>query len=547
MQIISEAQLANGWIRFLVDIWNDTSNPFNRYIQNDDFCCAMAVSYLFFNSCSPKSTLALVDSLFNQIELGKNIKTFASFSCAIDALVILAADKLLCIQSKCQNGYRLFAYVITCCRYNFPIADLDLPDSDDWTSLASAVLVNSSLANLPSKEPAEQKGILNFLKCKKDASSIEAKYYENATSSKNIPALLKFDSVLYYLCSKGLNLITMRVDKHISLDLLKQIYKNASDAKTRALVDLVAFRNQSSYPSESPNIGIGISFERFKGKSPLLYHVCCITGSKKFRILNHCSIIPRIDWPDLSADDFDFLVKHMISLTPVTKSIYCNQSILHAFRSFFKIAIKQCQFDTRKAIEIIFSQLPEVEANAFYNDLIVALPSSRLESFLKDTLELVSLAPKLTIQIPSCANFIVANYEILKSLKDKRFEFADDKISILLDDSIAIREKLTLIHDRSCLDILGKLLNSLSSSKKIMKLIELLDCTYFFEFNVSIELLICHLVSEFDFDYQLKVLLEGCLGEARDKISNRIENLSDELFCKFQEVFEIIEFASSPF
>ena len=532
---------------FLVEIWEESNNPFNRFAQNDEFCSALAVSYALFDSCSDACSTVLANALLDQIKSEATLKGPVSMSCSIDALAILSPKLLSDNLNFLKSGLKFFACALTACRYNLDLTASRFTVNDDWGTLAVSLLSESNEILLPAKEPVEFKGIFAFLKCRIDSKSVEAKYADNALNSNNIPALLKFDSVLYFLCSKGLNLIKMCVDGGMRADLLKQIHSSTSDPKTRSLIEFVATRSQSPVPNESSRIGI--SHERFCGKCPLLYYVCCISGSPKYSILSNCSSIPRISWVDLSANDFKFIIKHAISLTPVTNSVYCNPSVLAAFKTHFKIAIDDGLIvDQRKVIEILFSQLSESEAAILYTQLLASLPPSKIESLLKITLEFSSFISKLQIELPSSvdSDFIASHVGLLKELKAKRFDFHDGILSLLLDDATSVREKLTIAQDQNHQELLGKLLHSLPSTQKLKILIELLDCIYLSGSTQLVEKMIMMLVSEINFDYQLQILLACGDIDTREKIANRIENLSDELFCKFQEVFERIEFSASP-
>lgn len=548
LQIVSESQLKNGLIRFLLDIWTDSNNPFNKYVQNDDFCSSLYLAYSLFEGCPVSCAKPLAENLLEKVMAYPSQKASVPLLCVVESLVCLAPETLLQQQETVQSGFKLFAYTLATLRHNVASIQSHGPPSDDWERFAAALLTDSGDVELPARDPPEFKGIVTFLKCKHAASLVESMYVENATKSKSIPAVLKFDSVLNYLCAKGLDLPRMKFVDCPPFHILKQIYDSTSDTKTRALLDFVVSQNQVSVPADSAPLNTP---ERFRLSSPILYFVCSLPDATKFEILQHCPLLPRINWSTPSVYDFNFILSHTLSLTPVTNSVYCNQSLLQAFVANFDEAVKYGLNDVQRAIEIIFSQLPNIEANRFYNLLLSTLVDDKLEELFRATHDLGSLVKHLIIESsPNLEQFIVSHVELLKLFKDVSVTFTDVSLSVLLRDDSSLIDKIKSIRNSFHLNVCGKLLHLLPMADKAKKLVELLDLTFisdYSEYSQTLELLIRKMISEDDFYYQLPVLLKCTSVETHLKISNRIENLSDELFGAFEDAFERIEFCQCPF
>lgn len=352
-QRMSLKQVQSGWIIFLTQL--EFKPEFKAFLNNDDFLSALSVSAAILSDCSDEVNAILSDLIDGPV-LSKNQKDNTATYCGIEAMSVLNSDRItkLYENSSISVKRRLTAGLSLCRLGKLKIEDL-------------SHLITSSAA-----EPLEFKGISVLLQ-KKDELLLKSQQ-RALEKSDSIPAALKFEAIFNFLIGKGLDLHLL---SFTDAELLQTLASTTKDTKSLAFLQLLsAIGNVDSLHSSEIdlcNTSTGSSaLERFDEKTSWLK---TIAESDDFLYLNNCRLLPRIDWSFKTEQfntssthlSFEFLLKHTLSITPVTKVPYLNVSLYKIFRDNL-IKFIGCSESKRlnsdkikKIIQILFNRHEDVE------------------------------------------------------------------------------------------------------------------------------------------------------------------------------------------
>lgn len=522
-QILSEANLGF-WIDSLCKVFTDSDVGFISFAQNDDFCAAWSVCCSMFSGISKTISSQLIEAL-SFIEQAKN-KDSLQYLTLIDSLALLGPTCLIEKKQLFGSGKRALTFALACIRADIKC---DAAFADDDYSVFAKALLTRKFDKLPAKDPSDFKGLLNYCKSLVDGEAVTKSFAENALSSKPLPAMLKFDAVLAYLCGKGLDLVRLEF-KNPDPSLIDNLYKSTSDPKTRALLDFI--RTVSAEKGIAPSQELSGSAERFKKKAILFYHVCCLDAKQTYAILEHCKLLPRVQWNDIPDECSGFVIKHTLSITPVTKSIYCNSSLLETFK---QLLLKMAINDYKPILEILLTQLTKSETKHYLEQLFAtakdkkklilaltdfsALIPSLSEAIMNDLVEVdVSTALNLIRNSPALGGYFLAS----KLSFSARFKWLKEQ------------------SDMAKYKAFATYLRGLDSKEKLLAFADALDCFYLYPNDHD---LLYNLVMQMVVDHEnLHILITSCDLEMEARIRSRIEKLPDALGTALDSIFEHIDY-----
>ena len=342
-QNISEKLLKDDWIELITKRLSEVSD-FKAVLNNEEFLASFAVSASIVSGCSAEIDNLLVNAIDLMILKNSKLKDGLSVYCAIETLSglvpsrlyeILSApqlftpkQKLIALLSFLRNG--IFEFDIVFDKSKAGNEDIILI-SEIIASKLTAGKSEQNYANGNFVDPLEFKGLAWYVKSLIKPNELLIDSKPRAFDSRSVPATLKYDAIFGYLLGSGFNLLRLESNCDESIEI-RSIENSTKDSKCLALLQLYSSFNNSTRNSSKLTDGhaLQLSLDRFEKLSWIRY-IGNLETDEKYEILTGCKILARINWPKIKLNNFDFVLKHVLSITPITKIPFVNQSLLVSF------------------------------------------------------------------------------------------------------------------------------------------------------------------------------------------------------------------------
>lgn len=327
---ISANQLLSGWVRLLSCQFSEIPE-FKAICGNEEFLSSCAVSSNILSGCSEEIDACLINYLDSSIISNPKVKDGFSVYSAIEAFSILSPALLeqILYDSNISSKRRLVSLLcLKRCRRTVYFEKLVESSSNDNIITVIKMIAEPSYTSLIKviPDPLEFKGLFAFAQSLSNPVAIKENSKSRAFESGNIPSALKFDSLFGFLLGSGFNILNLCLDSTESIDFVG-LEKSTKDSKCLSLLQL-ASQNQSQtldFDNDSKSLA------RFDKNSWIKFISSSQDDNFKFNILQQCDLLPRIDWGLVSFAHFKFILKHVLSVTPVTKTPHINSSMLKLF------------------------------------------------------------------------------------------------------------------------------------------------------------------------------------------------------------------------
>lgn len=496
-QLISETSLNSNWISFLCnDFIRD--EKLKTLILNDEVLSSVAISCNILSSCSNvidsslsklMKTLILSDhkgrdgpSVYYALEAFSRIEPNVLESILRDKNTSSSRRKLISTLSLIRIGYEDLSFVIL----NEKLDQI----SKHTGVLASKFKFSFSIDKGTLEDIPDFKGILALSLSLLSPQELKEKSKDRSFNSGNIPSSLKYDSILAYMFGSGLNIGSFEFE---DLEELAKIEAATKDIKCLSLIHFVKRKCGSELGLKDD-----ISLSRFDPKQSWLQNICAQPGEQKYSILKDCKILPRIDWGNVPLSAFDFILKHTLSITPITQNVYINPSLLKNFS------------------EYVFSFIE--------NDSLTDISLTMILNIIKNTPDerSFSVASKLFIKLieNNDADLLATAFENLNPSSLKFFDFIEFN---------RLKPKLATKFSK----IILELAQTCSFNTELLYVIDVDKVSDTFSFIKSV-------IEKDDFEHRLDYVIEF-LNHAERK-NSKIETLLNMMDLMFVKQSNLIEF-----
>lgn len=492
-QNISENFLFSNWASVLAGKLSEITD-FKPLLGNEEFLGALAISCSILSGCSSNIDSVLCSILNSMIINNPKIKDGVAVYCAIEAMSKLDSEivkKILVDKSSSSKRKLIAGIALLRTGVEFD-RNLSISDKPDDLALMLEIIVNQGTGNFGKTafvDPLEFKGLASYVQSLLNPEELKEKSKQRAFDSGSVPALLKYDAILAYLLGSGLNLATLTFNSS-SDNELKSIESSTKDSKCLALLQLVS--RSSSAENEVEFSGCGL--ERYD-KFSWLKFIGSIKSKLRFDILAECKLLPRITWPSAGIENFDFVLKHVLSITPITKVPYINPSLLSAFLENVLEVVKRgtisSESDLKRIVEILYNNSDEASSKVLCELLNHAIsdrkifllriileesvkyPQNLLKTF--DNCRFNDLEPEIISEISELLNYFVMH-----------FSFDSSKLAVIDIDggkNVFISLK-NILNTREAddsglkLKVLGVKIKELGGRGKIKAAIDVIDLMF---------------------------------------------------------------------
>lgn len=569
-QIISENVLFNSWIKVLTERLGELSE-FKLVISNEEFLAAFAMSCNILSGCSREIDKTLSAALNSFLVNNTKLRDGIAVYCAIEALSKLSVDTIegILTDAKISSKRKLIA-MLAWIRLNRSVKNFTLPEkSDDISAFLSIILSQGQgeVFNSTFNDPLEFKGLSLYAQSLICREELGLKAQQRAFDSGNVPASLKYDAVLSYLLGNDLDFLSMKTRRHgkeINISALKESTK---DPKCLALLQFVS-RSDVSDTKDTASAGL----DRFDRMSWLKFFGLS-RDEFKYEILKQCKLLPRIDWgKEIGFEHFDFVVKHVSSITPITNIPYINLSLLATFlEGVVKYLKNERCFDAEKVSRIIEILANNSEEKSVH--VLAELLRYSVESFNDNLLELilkesVKYPLNLNLMGPSLIeSFSELNPERFVKLSSRLTKFAEhfnlnsSKLycfDIKVDGKNAFSELEKILKSDSELlseqsfriKCFSLCVGQLKGKARIRAILDIIDLMFIYQQSEDKFLILSRLITEILEDVDL-IILESKKDlfdpDIVNKIRSRSSVLSREIYEKFEANFVSYEFEKESF
>lgn len=554
--IISENRLFNSWINFLTKRLADSSE-FKAMIANEEFLTAFAISSSLLMGCSTEIDAALTASIESMIIQNLKIKDGNAVYAAVEAL---PKSKLIEIFSeKTISSKRRLVSLLSLQRHGCSVTELfTVSDKPDELELALEIICRGKGSqNLILNDPIDFKGLNTYVQSIIAPEEIRIKSEQRAFDRASIPAALKYDAIFSFILGSGFDLINMNTRKTFNISGLENSTK---DPKCLALLQIIS--SSSNREPQKSSVTSLSGFERFDKLSWLKFIGNISSMSRfKFDVLLGCKLLPRIIWSE--PIPFDFSLKHVLSITPITKIPFINPSLLSvvlnsSLSQVFNENISVC--DMERIVQILYNNSDEKSTVVLLDILNYSFTNNRddlLEIILKESLkysqELLKDFPIEKLKTLSPER-LVHHSRSLKELFDKlniqtpllfQIESGDSKNCFS-----EIRKILEMEENDFLLRVLSIKLKNLAGKAKIHVSVNIIDLMFIYQQDEIKFNILSKLLHEILFDIDV-ILLESKTIFSDPEIVNKFKTRSalipKDIFDKFQSAISSSEFDKLSF
>ena len=558
-QVISENYVFTAWINAFTKKLNDISD-FKAVVGNEEFLTAFAISASVLAGSSMEIDAALADSLDYMILQNSKSKDGLAVYSAIEALSKVSTSKINALLTDKTNSSkrRLVAY-LSCMRFGKVNPEIFMSDKpDDIELMIKIISKKESVDKVTFTDPIEFKGLAAYVQSLVSPEDICAKAEQRAFDSGSIPAALKYDAIFSYLLGSGLDLITLRVSNEQQINF-RGLETSTKDSKCLALLQLVTFTSSSN---TSTTVTKCEGFERFNSLSWFKFIGSLQYTPFKFDVLSDCKFLPRVSWP--SPVPFDFALKHVLSITPITKVPFINPSLLPTFLEnvfkFIKCNGNLGETKIKGIIEVLYNNSDDKSVSVLYELLHYCIETDGCDELLRIILEesskysqnLLNAFPfsKLEQLKPER---IIGHAKLFKKLLDK-LNLENGLLFEIKEDSSNVFSELKKIIERENNDLLlsvfGLQIRKLSGKARISASVSIIDLMFMYQQNEAKFELLSKLLHEIFIDMEL-ILLESkkCFEDQEiiGKFKSRSSVIPKDIFDQFESAITATEFDNISF
>ena len=558
-QVISENYVFTTWINALTKRLNEISD-FKPVVANEEFLTAFAISSSVLAESSVEIDAALADSLDCLILQNSKLKDSLAVHSAIEALSKVSTSKIYALlPDKTTSSKRRLVALLSCMRLEKAIPEIFMSDKPDDIELMIKIISKKEYVDkVTFADPIEFKGLAAYVQSLVSPGEVRVKAEQRAFDSGSIPAALKYDAIFSFLLGSGLDLITLKLSNEQQINF-RELGASTKDPKCLALLQLVTFTSSSSTATTVTKCE---GFERFNSLSWLKFIGSLQYSTFKFDVLSDCKLLPRVTWP--SPVPFDFALKHVLSITPITKVPFINPSLLPTFLqnvfSFIKCNDSLDETKIKRIIEILYNNSDDKSVSVLYELLHHCIETDECDELLKIILEeslkysqdLLKTFPfsKLEQMKPER---LVRHAKLFKILLDKLnlengllFEIKEDASNVFSElKKIIEQEKNDLL-----LSVFGLQIRKLSGKARISASVSIIDLMFIYQQNDSKFELLSKLLHEIFIDMEL-ILLESkkCFADQEiiGKFKSRSSVIPKDIFDQFESAISATQFDKLSF
>ena len=555
-QIISENVLFNNWIAILTEKLSGIPE-FKLILGNDEFLSALAMSCNILSGCSIEIDKLLCSALEKMIIDNPKVRDGVSVYCAIEALSKVCVSKIqVHLIDKSVSNKRKLVALIACLRMNLK-PNVELSEKVDELSKIILVIASKSDSTETFVDLLEFKNLSLYVQSflPRGRDNLREKSQQRAFDCGNVPSSLKYDAILSYLLGSNLDFLNMKLMDSQNVNI-SSLEGSTKDPKSLALLQFI------SRSVETESVGASSSgLDRFDRLSWLKF-IGSQSGNFKYKVLINCKLLPRIDWGHVEYGQFDFVLKHILSITPITNVPFINPSLLTSFLENVVKSIKTGRTDS-KSIEKIIQVLNNNSDEKSVKILEELMNFAIIED--GDLLELLLLESlKFPPNLLKTFNFekfyqlkpeiIVKYYSILSKLFEQ-FNFKDPKLCCLseLKDGKNVFSTLQSILDDAedfKMKCLSLKIQEFKGKFKIKAVIDVIDLMFIKreeedKFNILSGLL-SEILEDIDF-----IIFESrrdlCEPEMIEKLRSRSSLLPKDICDRLENLFTLSEFDREAF
>jgi hypothetical protein len=560
-QNISENVLFSSWISVLTSKLTEVSE-FKPLIGNEEFLSAFAISCNILSGCSSNIDNSLCEALESMILSNSRMKDCISVYCAIEAISNLnlkKIDNILLDKSVSSKRKLIAGYSMLKFGQSFS-EKLNLTDKNDDIGLMLEIIATNGKGNYTKtsfSDPLEFKGLVFFVQSLISPTELKGKFKQRAFDTGSVPAALKYESIFAYLLGSGMNLSELTFENRENEELIA-IKDSTKDPKCLALLQVISRSSSIERNFESYSTGL----ERFDNLSWLKF-IGSINSEFKYKILLNCKLLPRIEWPPVSIDDFDFILKHVLSITPITKVPYINPSLISYFFEYVLDVTKRGLVDLRRVIEVLFNNTYENSSKILCEMLLYFISqndSCRLKVFLEESFKY----PQDLLKSFDVYHFNSLKPECLSELSifidslAKKSSFDVSKLAIInIETGTVFKIVQNILLNPECddlndlkLKVFNAEIKNFEGKEKIKASIDIIDLMFIYQQDEEKFSILNKLLYEI-FDDLSSILLDSSYflndTEIVNKIRSRASVIPKNIFDRLDSYFISFEYGKLPF
>lgn len=555
-QIISENYLFTSWINFMTRKLDEITE-FKPLFANEEFMTAFAISASVLAGCSAEIDAVLQRSLETLILQNPKFKDGVAVFSAVEASSRLSASKVsaLLLDKSISSKRRLVALLALLRLGHSNPGVVVISDKADEIEL---IIESISKRGLGTKtvfvDPIEFKGLSSYVQCLHSPEEVRAKAESRAFDCGSIPAFLKYDAIFSFLLGSGLDLVNLSVSGR-EIDF-RGLEGSTKDTKCHALLQLLTLSSAETKASSTQNTSEG--FERFGSASWLKFVGSLPSNNFKFDVLADCKLLPRITWPSIVP--FDFALKHVLSITPITKVPFINTSILPNFLDSVMKFIKTTNQDNiKKIIEVLYSNSDDKSTLILFELLDYSIETEDCDDLLEIILaESLNYSQNVLKTFPFAKlnqmspERLVRHSKLFKMLFDK-LNLENSLIFEIKEDASNVFKELKRILDQDdaiLLTVFIIKIRKMTGQARITASVSIIDLMFIYQQDeVKFERL-SKLLHEILIDMEL-ILLESkkCFSDQEivNKFKSRSPVIPKDIFDQFESAISAAQFDKLSF
>lgn len=559
-QIISENFLFSNWISVLSKKLVEVSE-FKPLIGNEEFLSAFAMSCNILSRCTSNINSVLSEALESVILNNSKIRDGVSVYCALEALSKLNLEKIenVLLDKSVSSKRKLIAGLsMLKLRRSF---SLKFPDKVDDVSLMLEIISTNGKGHYPKtsfSDPLEFKGLTTYIQSLISPAELKEKFIQRAYDTGNVPAALKYDAIFAYLLGCGMNLSTLSFE-NCNTEELKAIENSTRDSKCLTLLQMVS-RSSVNAKLETTSIGL----ERFDKLSWLKF-IGSIKSGIKYEILSECKLLPRIEWAPVQINDFKFILKHVLSTTPITKVPYINPSLLYCFFEHVLNIVKcdHVDMDLKRIVKVLFNNTDERSSKTLCEILDYYISVNycyKLKILLEESLKF----PQDLLKYFDFCRFNSLKPENLSALGTlinslaKQLSFDASKIAIINTDNESVFKIIqNILSNPDCsefndlkLKVLSVNILNLCGKERIKSCVDVIDLMFIYQNDETKFSILSKLLYEI-FNDLSSILLDSSIfandSEIVNKFRARASVIPKDIFDRLDSQFTSFEYGKLAF
>lgn len=561
-QNISENFLYSNWIAVLTKKLSEITE-FKALLGNEEFLASLAISCNILSGCSLNIDTALFGLLDTMILNSPKVRDGVAVYCSIEAGSKLNFERIeIILNDKSASSKRRLISGLAALRMGRCFNEkLMLPDKPDDISLLLEIIFTkegrSQNCKTTFSDPLEFKGLISYVQSLISPEELREKSKQRAFDNGSVPAALKYDAIFAHLLGSGMSLTALAFENSDIIDL-NSIQNSTKDSKCLALLQMISRSSSTDNEIGSSNSGL----ERFD-KFSWLKFIGSMKSNFKYEILSYCKLLPRIAWSPVPISNFDLVLKHVLSITPITKVPYINPSLLSCFLENAFEVTKTDSKHLKRVIEILHNNSDERSSKILcqlINYGVDGGDESSLSVIIEESLKfphnllsafevnrLNSLKPEILSEMSSLLSSFLHRFSLDSSklaiidlnAKDNVFNVLKN---VLNSSDVALRDLR--------LNVLGIKIKTFGGKDKIKSAIEIIDLMFIYQQDEDNFLILSKLLCDI-FEDISSILLDSKAfindSEIVNKIRSRAVVIPKDIYDRLEASFISFEFEKDAF